>query len=264
MEQIARKKLVQEYYSERARDYDRQKIRTWKSERGFGAVIINEVLDAVVSLKNGPVLEVGVGSGRIGSPLLEKAVPWFVGLDLSREMLELAKVKMLAYRQKSDLILGDAERLPFIDEAFEAIFCVSTMHYLGDLERCLTQISRVLKEEGVFVYGDLALHELDNRGFLDTLERTLSEAHGRYYKPSAMKKLLEKHGFRVSKTKVIPYRKSYLALMEDKGRYFNVKLETLYEVIRRASANEREMYALDDNELTLFYTLITTLKESES
>jgi ubiquinone/menaquinone biosynthesis C-methylase UbiE len=264
MEQTARKKLVQEYYSERARDYDRQKIRTWKSERGFGAVIIDEVLDAVAGLKNGPVLEVGVGSGRIGSPLLEKAVPWFVGLDLSREMLELAKVKMLSHKQKSDLILGDAERLPFIDEAFEAIFCFSTMHYLADSETSLTQISRVLGEKGVFVYGDLALHELDNCGFLDLLERTLSKAHGRYYKPSEMRNLLEKHGFHVSKTKVIPYRKSYLALMEDKGQYFDVDLEAFYKVIRRVSADEREMYALGDNELTLFYSLITALRESES
>jgi ubiquinone/menaquinone biosynthesis C-methylase UbiE len=264
MEQTARKKLVQGYYSERARDYDRQKSRTWKSERGFGAVIINEVLDAAVGLKNRPILEVGVGSGRIGLPLMEKAVSWFVGLDLSREMLELAKVKMFSFKQEFDLILGDAECLPFIDEAFEAIFCVSTMHYLADPERSLTQFSRVLKGKGVYVYGDLALHELDNRGLLDTLERTLSKAHGRYYKPSEMKKLLENYGFRIPKTKVIPYRKSYVALIEDKGQYFNVKLEALCEVIQRVSTNERELYALNGNELTLFYTLITALKESES
>lgn len=45
MDNVARKKIVQEYYSKRAKDYDRQKIRTWRSTQGFGNEIVNEVLD---------------------------------------------------------------------------------------------------------------------------------------------------------------------------------------------------------------------------
>jgi len=261
MEDIARKKLVQKYYSERAKDYDRQKIRTWKSARGFGVEVIDEVTSAIAGLEDRAVLEVGVGSGRIGFPLLEKVKPWFVGLDLSREMLELARVKMSPCKQKFELILGDAEHLPFAKKAFDAVFCVSTMHYLADSERTLSEFSRVLKQKGVLVYGDLTLHEFDNRGFLNALERTISNAHAKYSKPSEIDRLLEKHGFLVSKTKTISYRKSYPALIEDKGEYFAVKLEALHEIIQGASADERKLYALGGDELTLFYTLVVASKE---
>jgi ubiquinone/menaquinone biosynthesis C-methylase UbiE len=208
MEDVACKKNVQNYYSERAKDYERQKIRTWKSQQGFGTEIINEIIGALAGLENKAVLEVGVGSGRIGFSMMEKIKPWFVGLDLSKKMLGLAKTKM-SFKQKFGLILGDAERLPFINGFFDAIVCISTMHYFEFPERCLTEFSRTLKQKGVFIYGDLTLHELDNHGFLDALERTLSKAHARYCKSSEMKRLLENLGFRVSKVEVFPYKNPF-------------------------------------------------------
>ena len=264
MNDVTHKKIVQEYYSKRARDYDRQKARTWKSEAGFGASIVSDVIKALAGLENKPVLEVGVGSGRIGFPLLEKIKAWFVGLDLSREMLKLAKTRMPLYKQKFGLILGDAEHLPFVNGVFDAIICISTMHYFAIPERSLTEFSRTLKEKGIFVYGDLTMHKLDNRCFLDTLEKTISKAHAKYYKPSEMKSLIEEHGFCISKMEVFPYRKSYLALMEDKGRYFDVKPEALHKRIRGATLDERRLYSMDSDELTLFYTLITALKGNKS
>lgn len=264
MENTCHKRTVQKYYSERAKDYDRQKVRTWKSEQGFGAEILNEVIDALTGLESKPLLEVGVGSGRTGFPLLKKVKPWFVGLDLSREMLELARARMSTYKRDFDLILGDAEHLPFTNRVFNAIVCISTVHYFPYPERSLTEFSRTLKEKGVFVYGDVTMHESDNQGFLDALERMLSKAHVKYYRPLEMKKLLENHGFHVSKVKGIPYRKSYLSLMKDKGKYFNAKPETLHKCIKEATTNERKMYALNSNGLTLFYTLIVALKEKGS
>jgi len=264
MENTCHKRTVQKYYSERATDYDRQKVRTWKSEQGFGTEILNEVVDASTGLESKPLLEVGVGSGRIGLPLLKKVKPWFVGLDVSREMLELARARMSSCKQNFDLILGDAEHLPFIKKVFVAIICVSITHYFAYPGRSLIEFSRTLKEKGVFVYGDVTMHELDNKGFLDVLEGMLSKAHAKYYKPSEMKKLLENHDFRLSKVKVVPYRKSYLSLMKDKGKYFDVKSETLGKCIKEATTNERKMYAINSNGLTLFYTLITALKEKGS
>jgi len=263
MEDLARKKVIQKYYAKRARDYDEQKMRTWKSKEGFGTEIITGITNVLAGLENKLVLEVGVGSGRTGFPLLETVKPWFIGLDLSKEMLRFAKVKMSHYKQNFGLILGDAEHLPFANGVFDAIVCISTMHYFAVYERSLTEFSRILKENGFFVYGDLTMHELDSHGFLDTLEKTLSKVHARYCKPSEMEKLLKNHGFHVSKVEVFPYRKSYLALMEDKGKYFGVKFEVLKECIQKATMDDRKLYSADSDGLTLFYTLITALKEKK-
>lgn len=257
---MQRKKLIQRYYSKRAKDYDQQKIRTWKSKQGFEAEIINEITDAFASLKSKIVLEVGVGSGRISSSLLENTCSWLVGLDLSREMLSLAKAKMFTYKQRFDLILGDAEHLPFANEIFDAIICISTMHYFEFPKKSLTEFSRTSTTKGIFVYGDLTMHELDKHAFLERLEKTLSKAHAIYYRLSEAKKLLQSHGFQVARVQVFPYRKSYSALIEDKGKYFNVKPETFRKIIQEATIDEKKLYNVGNSELTLFYALVAAVK----
>jgi ubiquinone/menaquinone biosynthesis C-methylase UbiE len=260
MNSIERKRLIIKYYSDRASNYDKQKTRTWQSNQGFHTQIIDEITDALLGLKDKTVLEVGVGSGRISVPILKAIGCRIVGLDLSKEMLALAKKKTSDNKERLNLVLGDAEHLPFTNERFDAIVCISTMHYFQSTEKSLTKIARALKTGGVFVYGDLSMHELDTHGFLDLLERTLAKAHSKYHKPSEMRQLLENHGFKISSMNVVPYRKSYSALMEDKGQYFNVTSATLQKTIQQASLHERKLYDMDNTELTLFYTIITALK----
>lgn len=262
MADSTRKKNVQRYYSIRARDYDRQKSRTWKSENGFAVEVFNEVLNAFTGFENKLLLEVGVGSGRNAKPLLEKTRLRLVGLDLTREMLKTARNKLLAHRRHFDLILADAEHLPFAADAFDAILCMSTMHYFADQGKTLSDIGQLLKKGGLFVYGDLSPHEEDNQGFFDMLERTVSKAHARYYKASEMKRLLETHGFQVYRTKTIAYGKSYDALIEDKGKYFAVRPEALRRCVQLASEEAKQQYALTDTELTQFYTVITSIREN--
>jgi ubiquinone/menaquinone biosynthesis C-methylase UbiE len=257
MSNTPRKKIIQEYYSKRARDDDRQKARTWKTSQGFGAEVIEEMLTALGGSETKLLLEVGVGSGRNALPLLEKTEPWFVELDLSKEMLELAKTKLFLFKQNFDIIQGDTEHLPFKNQTFDAIMCMSTMHYFKSQEKILREFSEATKEKGIIVYGDLTLHELDNQRFLETLEGTISKAHARYYKPSEVKKIIETHGFRVCKMKTVAYRKSFHSLMEDKSEYFGVEPEMLHECVQRADADSKEQYAINSTGLTLFYTIVT-------
>jgi ubiquinone/menaquinone biosynthesis C-methylase UbiE len=264
MDNAARKKLIQKYYSKRSRDYDRQKSRTWKSGQGFGNEVFDELLTALKEFRNRLLLEVGVGSGRNALPLLKKVKPQLVGLDLSKEMLRKAKTKMSSFKDCLDLILADGEHPPFVNHAFDALICMSTMHYFAFQGRILRRFRDTLKEDGTLVYGDLTILETDNQGFFEGLERTLSEAHSRYYKPSQIKRLMEKQGFHSSRTKTVAYRKTYAALMEDKGRYFGVTPETLHGYIEGASEKAKEQYALTGTEMTLFYTMITAKKKTET
>ena len=46
MESVARRRLIQDYYSKRAKHYDKQKSRTWRSSQGFAAEITKELTSA--------------------------------------------------------------------------------------------------------------------------------------------------------------------------------------------------------------------------
>jgi ubiquinone/menaquinone biosynthesis C-methylase UbiE len=264
MKNVERKKLIQQYYSSRAKDYDKQKSRTWKTVQGFGNEVADELLAALKGLNASQVLEVGVGTGRNALPILEGIETYFVGLDLTKEMLKTAKTKMSTFKQSFDLILGDAEHLPFAEKAFDAIVCMSTMHYFTSREGVLSSFSKILKKNGILVYGDLIVHEQDNEKFFETLERTLSKEHAGYYKPSEMRKLLEASGFQVVRTKTVAYRKSYHALIEDKGEYFEVTSTTLHALVQGVTATAKEQYELGKAAMTLYYTIITAKRKNES
>jgi ubiquinone/menaquinone biosynthesis C-methylase UbiE len=264
MSNVARKKIVREYYQRRSNEYDIQKSRTWKTREGCGREVFDELIKASERFRNGLFLEVGVGTGRNVLPLLERVKPQLVGLDLSREMLKQAKTKTHSFRRGLDLIQADGEHLPFVNNAFDAVICMSTLHYFMFQGRILNGFRRVLRDNGTLACGDLTAQELDTQGFLEGLERTISKAHARYHKPSRLNKLIEKHGFQILTTKTIAYRKTYSALMEDKGRYFGLSIETLNQYLERADANARQQYGLTGTEMTLFYTIITAGKTIET
>ncbi|MBS7632642.1 methyltransferase domain-containing protein [Candidatus Bathyarchaeota archaeon] len=262
MSDAARKRIIRDYYSRRAKDYDRQKQRTWKSRSGFGNEVTCELLHALRKCTGKLVLEVGVGSGRNALPVMEEIKPWLVGVDLSKEMLKVAKAKTSTFAESFDLVLGDADHLPFVDKVFDAAVIMSTMHYFSSPSSFLKKLRKLLKENGVLVYGDLSVHNSDVNRFLEKLEKILSKAHAGYYTPSEMRKLLETSGFNVSKSKTFAYRKSYQALIEDKGYYFGVKPEELYALIQEANTSAKEQYALTSTKLTLFYTIIIAAKST--
>ena len=260
MHNVARKRLIRGYYSKRAKDYDRQKSRTWSNSQGFAVEITNELTGVLAGLKNRLVLEVGVGSGRNALPLLANIEPQLVGLDLSREMLQQTKIKTEPFKKNLALIQADAEHLPFKRSIFDAIVCMSTLHYFSSPEKVLHTFRAAMQRNGLIMYGDLTLHELDHREFLEKLEKTVSKAHSRYFKPSEIKKLIETSGFWVTRMKTIAYRKSYRSLMEDKGEYFNVSPEQLTDCLQTADDDAKSQYGLTDTELTLYYTMIVAAK----
>jgi len=259
-----RKRLTQRYYDARAKDYDRQKNRTWKSSSGFSPTVTRMLADAVKSLENGLLLEVGVGTGRNALPILKKTETRLVGLDLSREMLKQARAKLSCHKEDCDLVLGDAENMPFRSGVFSAVVCMSTMHYFPRQREVLRGFFQTLLEGGLLVYGDLSVHESDEQGFFEKLERRLSKAHARYYKPSEMNRVLEDCDFSVFRTRTVAYRKSLQSLIEDKGQYFEVPSHALLKLVEEADEAAQKHYNLTNTELTQYYTVIVAQKKQST
>ena len=247
---------IQKYYEQRARDYDKQKVRTWSSVQGFPFKIIDTIRKALTHVNEGPILEVGVGSGRIALPILEMNRLKLIGLDISLQMLNLADWKLSKYPNHYSLILGNGECLPIKTGILNGLICISAFHYFHFPDKVLSEFSKLLVDGGSFIYGDLTLHEQDTGGFFDKLERNVSHAHARYYTPSEMKMLIEDSGVRIDQIVTIPYQKSYKALIQDKARYFGVNPSTLHDILNNATEKERDLYKIQEEQMTLFYTLM--------
>ena len=94
------------------------------------------------------VLEVGCGQG----PLVNHLPPFgaaIVGMDMSDASLRRAAegVRELGHRSVR-LLQGDAEKLPFADDSFDAVVSFGVLHHTPDTDGAVQEVRRVLKPGG--------------------------------------------------------------------------------------------------------------------
>ena len=252
---------VREYYSLRAKAYDQQKARTWQKESGFEPEIL-ENIEEKIDKSSPPILELGVGTARVAIPLIKSKMVKIIGMDLCLEMIRLAQRKAVEHKCEEDLklLLADGENIPFKDEIFKTIICISTLHYL-DHKIALFEISRILKTGGFLLLGDLCMQEEDESAFLQAIEKCLSPVHREYFKTSILKNILQKFGFEVLETKIFKYPKKFRSLVEDKASYFpGLNLDEFYKRIKNATPKEKRIYGLKEDRLSLYFGLIYAQK----
>lgn len=104
-------------------------------------------------LRGKDVLEVSCGHGGGASYVTRTFGPArYAGLDLNPSGIAFCKKR----HQLSglDFIQGDAESLPFVRDSFDAVVNVEASHCYPNLPRFLSEVTRVLKPGGDFLYAD--------------------------------------------------------------------------------------------------------------
>jgi ubiquinone/menaquinone biosynthesis C-methylase UbiE len=101
---------------------------------------------------HGRVLEVAVGTGRnLAHYASEAAV---TGVDLSPEMLALARKYAAELGRDVDLREGDAVHLPFPDASFDTVVCALSLCSIPDPEKAIAEMHRVLAPGGQLLLLD--------------------------------------------------------------------------------------------------------------
>ena len=91
------------------------------------------------------VLDVATGTGAVARELLAQKGCSVVGVDPSPEMLAEARRRLPA---EVRLVAGDAESLPFDDDAFDAVTFAYPLRYVADPGAALRELARVLRPGG--------------------------------------------------------------------------------------------------------------------
>jgi len=96
------------------------------------------------------VLDLGCGHG-MAAVVLARSGASVTGLELSAGYLAEAMARAEANGVAGRWVQGDAERLPFADKSFDAIWGHAILHHL-DLDRAAAEIERVLRPGGRAVF----------------------------------------------------------------------------------------------------------------
>lgn len=107
------------------------------------------------------VLDIGCGTGALLAAL-RGSYPhsWFCGLDLAFNMARRSAVR---FDEQVLLVNGDAEQLPFRDEAFDLVVSASTFQWFDRIEAGFRESLRVLQGNGlvcIAFFGGRTLWEL--------------------------------------------------------------------------------------------------------
>ncbi|MGH9409600.1 MAG: class I SAM-dependent methyltransferase [Vicinamibacterales bacterium] len=126
---------------------------------------LNAAVIGKLSEKTGQaLLDIGFGGGvGIDLALADVRVARVAGIDPSQAMVRAAQTR---YRKPStgkavDIRRGAAERLPWRDDAFDAVISVNALYYWNDLITAFAEIKRVLRPGGVLVLGLRAKVQMD-------------------------------------------------------------------------------------------------------
>ncbi|MCP4974616.1 MAG: class I SAM-dependent methyltransferase [Maribacter sp.] len=121
-----------------------------------GASVSRELAE-LIHINGLKVLDVGCGLGGPCRMLVDEFNCNVTGIDLSAEFIKTARAlsKLVRLDQRTDFVVGDASNLPFEDSSFDVVWTQHVQMNIPDKKRFYSEIKRVLKPEGLFLYYDI-------------------------------------------------------------------------------------------------------------
>jgi ubiquinone/menaquinone biosynthesis C-methylase UbiE/DNA-binding transcriptional ArsR family regulator len=158
----ARLDWVRAAQAAQAADYFAKVAASWDELRQLhvpDSAVEAAILDAVGDRRISVMLDLGTGTGRM-LELLAGRYRRGIGIDSSREMLAVARAKLVASNvAKAQVRLGDISNLDPQLEAADLVMLHQVLHYFDDPGRLLAEVRPVLRPGGEMLIVDFAPHE---------------------------------------------------------------------------------------------------------
>lgn len=125
-------------------------------------------------LSNRKILDLGCGTGQLTRVILNEFKDDFklYALDIVKEDLEV-----LRNSTKDDRLIlqeGSFYELPFEDNHFDIVVSNHVIHYAEDLARLINETSRILKEDGIFLFSTVCFQTEAGKSEKEVIYGTLT------------------------------------------------------------------------------------------
>ncbi len=133
--------------------------------------VTESIIDLGQIARGSRSLEIGIGTGRIGAPLLQRGLR-VVGVDLSLAMMAELQAKVANQNLRAALAQADANALPFPDATFDCAFAVHVFHLVANWQHAVQEAWRVVKRGGTLL---VTYHRRDPQSANVKIRRRLAE-----------------------------------------------------------------------------------------
>ena len=152
--------------------------KTWsKKRKEYGLAQYDKDLIQTLTkeLKNGKILEVGIGDGFPYSNILDEMGYEVYGIDISPVLIKKVKTQL----PKIIVSVGDSENLEFQDNYFDIVFCFRSTWYFPDIIKSISEMLRVIKVDGFIIFDIQNSNNLIHRNAIK--ERIKKKRNNRIY-----------------------------------------------------------------------------------
>jgi len=166
-----------------------------------------------------PILDVGCGDGHFASAIFAETLD--AGIDVSEKILNEAR-QINMYKE---LKITSDNNIPYPDASFLSVFSNCVIEHIPDQEKTLSEIARVMKPNGTFVFSTTShlfesflwiprvFEKIGLKGLAGKYRKwfTKISVHFHYRSPEEWIELLGKHGFEVTSWKYYMSREAVKA-----------------------------------------------------
>lgn len=160
---LRRLQSISEGWATRVADYFRHHAGDWEHIRALHTDqerVDKALTDALSGRPIDSLLDIGTGAGHV-LLLLAGQVPAAIGIDRSREMLQVARHNLFrAGHRHCQVRQADMMALPFDKDNFAAVTLNMVLHFADRPDAVLAEAARVLRPGGQLVVVDFATHDL--------------------------------------------------------------------------------------------------------
>jgi 2-polyprenyl-6-hydroxyphenyl methylase / 3-demethylubiquinone-9 3-methyltransferase len=159
--------------------YDRVADRWWSGEVRWVRTLRNLVpgrlkwFDRHIDWQGKEVLDLGCAGGFMAEALAARGAT-VTGIDPAAEAVEAAAPPRggeSGLRIRYDTGVGEA--LPYAEAAFDAVVCVDVLEHVADLDRVLSEVARVLRPGGLFLFDTINRNALARLATVTMAENVL-------------------------------------------------------------------------------------------
>lgn len=140
--------MSKKHFDAQAKEYDHKETMYYSK---FPKLSCRDVAQRLKNHDYEKLLDVGCGTGFLIELLQKQKEAEYYGLDLSPEMIKIAKAK---FDDSIHLVVGTADKLPYPDNFFDVVCCIQSFHHYPYPRKAMDEVYRVLKPGGMYVLSD--------------------------------------------------------------------------------------------------------------
>ena len=142
------------------------------------------------------ILDLGTGSGYLSFPIAKKYPNISItGLDIVEKALEVNRLKANEEDIKNiSFISYNGIDFPFDDSEFDMVISRYALHHFPDIQKSISEVSRVIKQKGFLFISDPTPNVNDNSRFVDEYMQLKKDGHIKFYTKDEWIQICEKYG----------------------------------------------------------------------